>query len=161
MDKTTHTLRDFVEFSKTHPFRIPFYQRGYVWGKKRPNDEEDSVHFLLNSLLKVKDDMPVFLQGITTTDDGIDIIDGQQRLTTLMLFLQSKGCYDLNITYQSRTDSDNYLHGIEVEDTNTQDIYYFKKAQKICQEEQYQNIPIEKLLDNVKFLWIKIPSRKA
>ena len=29
MDKTTHTLRDFVEFSKTHPFRIPFYQRGY------------------------------------------------------------------------------------------------------------------------------------
>ena len=36
MDKTTHTLRDFVEFSKTHPFRIPFYQRGYVWGKKRP-----------------------------------------------------------------------------------------------------------------------------
>lgn len=60
MDKTTHTLRDFVEFSKTHPFRIPFYQRGYVWGKKRPNDEEDSVHFLLNSLLKVKDDMPVF-----------------------------------------------------------------------------------------------------
>mgnify|MGYP003468269728 len=41
MDKTTHTLRDFVEFSKTHPFRIPFYQRGYVWGKKRPNDEED------------------------------------------------------------------------------------------------------------------------
>ena len=110
MDKTTHTLRDFVEFSKTHPFRIPFYQRGYVWGKKRPNDEEDSVHFLLNSLLKVKDDMPVFLQGITTTDDGIDIIDGQQRLTTLMLFLQSKGCYDLNITYQSRTDSDNYLH---------------------------------------------------
>ena len=161
MDKTTHTLRDFVEFSKTHPFRIPFYQRGYVWGKKRLNDEEDSVHFLLNSLLKVKDDMPVFLQGITTTDDGIDIIDGQQRLTTLMLFLQSKGCYDLNITYQSRTDSDNYLHGIEVEDTNTQDIYYFKKAQKICQEEQYQNIPIEKLLDNVKFLWIKIPSSKA
>ena len=161
MDKTTHTLRDFVEFSKTHPFRIPFYQRGYVWGKKRPNDEEDSVHFLLNSLLKVKDDMPVFLQCITTTDDGIDIIDGQQRLTTLMLFLQSKGCYDLNITYQSRTDSDNYLHGIEVEDTNTQDIYYFKKAQKICQEEQYQNIPIEKLLDNVKFLWIKIPSSKA
>lgn len=161
MDKTTHTLRDFVEFSKTHPFRIPFYQRGYVWGKKRPNDEEDSVHFLLNSLLKVKDDMPVFLQGITTTDDGIDIIDGQQRLTTLMLFLQSKGCYDLNITYQSRTDSDNYLHGIEVKDTNTQDIYYFKKAQEICQEEQYQNIPIEKLLDNVKFLWIKIPSSKA
>lgn len=161
MDKTTHTLRDFVEFSKTHPFRIPFYQRGYVWGKNRPNDEEDSVHFLLNSLLKVKDDMPVFLQGITTTDDGIDIIDGQQRLTTLMLFLQSKGCYDLNITYQSRTDSDNYLHGIEVKDTNTQDIYYFKKAQEICQEEQYQNIPIEKLLDNVKFLWIKIPSSKA
>ena len=30
MDKTTHTLRDFVEFSKTHPFRIPFYQRENV-----------------------------------------------------------------------------------------------------------------------------------
>lgn len=161
MGKTTYTLRDFVDFSKNQPFRIPYYQRGYVWGKKRPNDDEDSVHYLLNSLLKVKEDLPVFLQGITTTDDGIDIIDGQQRLTTLMLLLQSKGCYDLNITYQSRIDSDNYLHGIDVEDIDTQDIHYFKNAQKICNEEKYKSIPIEKLLDNVKFLWIKIPAEKA
>ena len=161
MEKTTYTLRDFVEFSKVHPFCIPYYQRGYVWGKQRPNDDQDSVHYLLDSLLKVNEDLPVFLQGITTTDDGINIIDGQQRLTTLMLLLQSKGCFDLNIKYESRTDSDNYLHGIKVEDEDTQDIHYFKNAQNICKEERYQKISIEKLLNNVKFLWIKIPADKA
>ncbi len=161
MGKTTYTLRDFVELSKKHPFRIPYYQRGYVWGKKRPNDDKDSVHFFLDSLMKVNEDLPVFLQGITTTDDGVDIIDGQQRLTTLMLLLQSKGFFDLNLIYESRNDSDNFLHGKDVDDEDTQDIYYFKNAQRICCEDKYQEISIEKLLDNVKFLWIKIPADKA
>ncbi len=98
MDKTTYTLNEFIEFSKKSSFVIPYYQRGYIWGKKT-NKEKDSIHFLLDDLLKVLEGRDVFLQGITTTDDGIDIIDGQQRLTTLYLLLRTLGCDELKIQY--------------------------------------------------------------
>ena len=74
-------------FSNNYFFEIPMYQRPYSW-------EEEQVSALLDDLLKAKerdDKSPYFLGSIVLVkNEGnpqSDVIDGQQRLTTIaMLF---------------------------------------------------------------------------
>lgn len=81
--------RPIKEF-KNLTFRIPFYQRGYRW-------EPQQVLQLLEDFAESPKDMPYYLQPIVVapseTDSGpaydYDIIDGQQRLTTIYLILQA------------------------------------------------------------------------
>ena len=72
-------------------FSIPHYQRGYRWTDKE-------VEALLNDLLAfAKSDtreasyclQPLVLQEIA--DGQLRVVDGQQRLTTLAIILQSLG----------------------------------------------------------------------
>lgn len=73
-----------------YSFNIPEYQRGYRWEKKQVED-------LLNDLkyfIKKKSDKKEFycLQPIVvykTDENSYDVIDGQQRLTTLYLILKA------------------------------------------------------------------------
>jgi hypothetical protein len=75
-------------------FCIPFYQRPYSWKKKHVDDLlgdfSDAVarkkvnqnarpHYLANFVLMQRDDRP----------DRVDIIDGQQRLTSIILLLRA------------------------------------------------------------------------
>lgn len=74
------TLKDVVE--KQRFYSIPLYQRLYVWG-------EDQVTTLLEDLeraIKTPDNY-YFLGGtmIIGNDNNYDLIDGQQRFTTLWL----------------------------------------------------------------------------
>ena len=91
---------------------IPPYQRGYIWGKKRKDTSENSVEHILRS---IKDNILIpstpktlFLQGLTVseTDGGINIIDGQQRMTFFYLLLT---CLQYNtnmkIRYNIRRDN--------------------------------------------------------
>ena len=79
----TITLREYLEKGKT--FVIPNYQRGYVWGKKSKGKYLDAVSYMLEKSLipGFKNNMPIFIQGITVTenDKEIILIDGQQRTT--------------------------------------------------------------------------------
>jgi hypothetical protein len=74
-------------------FRIPDYQRAYVWGKDEISELIDDVNYasehnpegqyFLGSMV---------LRKATRTTDGVsfeeyELLDGQQRLTTLMLML--------------------------------------------------------------------------
>ncbi len=76
-------------------FRIPSYQRGYRW-------ERQNVEQLLNDIVESDKDAPYYLQPIVVSPapDGVkmlsdgerydyDLIDGQQRLTTIFLILQA------------------------------------------------------------------------
>ena len=68
----TITLREYLEKGKT--FVIPNYQRGYVWGKKSKGKDLDAVSYMLEKSLipGFKNNMPIFIQGITVTEnDGI------------------------------------------------------------------------------------------
>lgn len=72
-------------------FNIPAYQRGYKWGSKSDNDP---VPVLLNDLWSAfqKDaTKKYYLQYITISKKGIlmEVIDGQQRLTTLSIMLSA------------------------------------------------------------------------
>jgi hypothetical protein len=70
-------------------FFIPTYQRGYKWGSKTENDP---VPILLNDLYSAFRKAPAkkyYLQYITISKKGklMEVIDGQQRLTTLSIML--------------------------------------------------------------------------
>jgi len=85
-------------------FSIPHYQRGYRWTEKE-------VEALLNDLLSFAEgdssDEPYCLQPLVlqeTTDGIIRVVDGQQRLTTLAIILQSVGVetkWDIEYTAES------------------------------------------------------------
>ena len=70
-------------------FFIPSYQRGYKWGS---NSDNDPVPVLLNDLYSAFQKSPnkkYYLQYITISkkEKLLEVIDGQQRLTTLSIML--------------------------------------------------------------------------
>ena len=66
-------------------YRIPEYQRPYVWEEDQINDLLDDISFAIEN----DENSDYFLGSIVfqtnTNDIGVDLLDGQQRLTTLFL----------------------------------------------------------------------------
>lgn len=128
------TLRHYLEKTgENGRFVIPDYQRGYIWGQANLRDKkkEDSVNYMLNSLLtgfkeakelfiqgitvkesleKTKD---LFIQGITVHEDSeknITLVDGQQRTTFFFLLLKWLNApQHFVIDYSIRGESDKFL----------------------------------------------------
>lgn len=62
----TISLREYLNKKKT--FRIPSYQRGYVWGKNKIGGDKDSVSYMLDSLLNgFNNNTTIFIQGVTVS----------------------------------------------------------------------------------------------
>lgn len=80
--------KEFFSQRKVEYFNIPHYQRGYKW-------EPSNVEKLLNDIYtsRLKDDLFYCIQNITITkkDNIYNVIDGQQRLTTLTIILSYLG----------------------------------------------------------------------
>lgn len=169
----TITLREYLEKGKT--FFVPNYQRGYVWGKKRPKDDRDSVSYMLDSLLdSFRNNTEVFIQGVTVseTEKEIILIDGQQRTTFFYLLLNSLDYKEpFRLEYAIRKQSNDFLGRIkeqdieENKDEEFQDIYFFKKTLRIVRDRLTADIDrdafLKHVLDSVKFLYIDIPEEKA
>jgi hypothetical protein len=170
-ENATITLREFLTKGKT--FVIPRYQRGYIWGKSR-GSEKNSVEYLLESI--ENSDTELFLQGVTVTetDNEIILIDGQQRTTFFYLLLTCLGYQKpFNLSYPIRTESDVFLKSLkgksqselrEISKENTdeeyQDVYYFKKTIRSILDKA-KGWDADKILDKIKFLYIKIAADKA
>jgi hypothetical protein len=120
-----------------HKFLIPSYQRGYRWDKTQ-------VEALLDDLLEFTDNggagsfyclQPVVIQK-RKMDGKLEVIDGQQRLTTIYLILQyvrSTGQVKIpelfEISYETRQSSESFLKNIETtrSDDNV-DFHYISVA---------------------------------
>lgn len=85
------------------PLRIPEYQRPYIWG-------ENQINKLLNDWIEyegIKLDKPLYYLGSVilhydTKADSLNIIDGQQRITTALLFqLFKTQLINTGITYHN------------------------------------------------------------
>ena len=66
-------------------FEIPSFQRGYRWERKQVQDLLDDIFYFSNG-----DQASYFLQPIVvkeTSKDNWEVLDGQQRLTTMLLLL--------------------------------------------------------------------------
>ncbi len=106
-------------------FHIPNYQRGYRWQRRQ-------VEQLIEDIMHNPDGQSYYLQPITVIkrgdkDDTVyDLIDGQQRLTTLLLIykaLQQKAEEEAkldkelvtehySICYDTRTDSEYFIKDV-------------------------------------------------
>jgi hypothetical protein len=88
------TIKDLFQ-SKNADFLIPDYQRPYAWGEAECQtlwDDIFSFAFPDNDRTKFDKDSEYFLGPIVTfkNEKGkMEVIDGQQRLTTLMLLLRA------------------------------------------------------------------------
>jgi uncharacterized protein with ParB-like and HNH nuclease domain len=182
-EKPLITLHQYIAKGKV--FEIPNYQRGYVWGKSRRtnSNDTDSVSFFINSLIRgCETNSSMFLQGVTVSElpDKIVIIDGQQRTTLLYLILLYLGKVDnFTIKYAVRQDSDKFLQSIKGKSLDEvinkcspneaekyQDIYFFKKSIRLIHE-KLRNYADDKekllayLYKQIKFLYINIPPENA
>ena len=76
-------------------FRVPDYQRGYAWGESQIQDFLDDlevltpsrVHYTGTVVLHVQDSLTEEQDQSGNTYAFVDIVDGQQRLTTTVLLL--------------------------------------------------------------------------
>ena len=71
-----------------HHFLMPSFQRGYRWGDRQVKDILDDML----SFIRAKSAMSYFLQPIVvrhSQDGAWEVLDGQQRLTTMLLVLKN------------------------------------------------------------------------
>lgn len=140
-------------------FFIPGYQRGYRWTEQQVNDllndinefePENGSWYCLQPLVVMKN-----------KDEKWEVIDGQQRLTTIYLILAYLGeTYKYTIEYETRKGSKSFLENIseKAEDKakGNIDFFYMHKAYETInnffEEKKNQEDFKDKLLNNVKFI---------
>ncbi|MCM1141477.1 MAG: DUF262 domain-containing protein [Muribaculum sp.] len=169
--------RDFLK-GECHILLIPGYQRGFKWAVK-PDEEMSSVeyftHSLVNNSKNSREDF--FLQGITVYENGntIEIVDGQQRITTLYLLLWCLGKENISETtlkYESRCDTEDLLGSLksidpkafdaQIIDCDSQDTTFIKQGIHQINDILKQDVNIQDLLEFIKhkIKVIYVPIRK-
>lgn len=181
-DKLLYSTRElFDSYLRGKKFAIPPYQRGYKWERK------DIVRLLddVNSFNSDNElDLFYCLQNITLVENReyFNVVDGQQRLTTLAVILSYLGEYHLiagRLQYNIREETEAFLSEyiykssrireinsweqlLEIasaagKDYDFQDIYYLFSAYKAVQQWfEMRNFPTSemkaKILDCVKVI---------
>ena len=156
-------------------FLIPSYQRGYRW-------EQDQVRALLNDLYKFElNDFGKFycLQPLVVVErknawegkDAWEVVDGQQRLTTIFLVLKqlsTSGQEPFSICYERHPKSKKGLHQLlQTPFSDNADAHYLCEALREIKrwfDEPHQKRPEFTSLTNregrcAKFIWNEIKDR--
>lgn len=170
----------FTSYCGTMKYFIPSYQRGYKW-------EEKDIKRLLDDIneFKVIDDFDAFycLQNISIIENKgeLNVVDGQQRLTTLSILLSYLGEADMvkgKLKYSKRQttqkflneyvytaclqqhmseDWDTFIEKTDNQEYDYQDIFYIFMAWKtidgwfIDHREELEPMK-NKILENVKLI---------
>lgn len=145
-------------------FIIPSYQRGYRWTKHQVTDLLNDIWEFTN---KTKNDeewyclQPLVVTKSKTDSNNYEVIDGQQRLTSIYLILKYLKENNFEIEYQTRKGSKNFLENInEKEAGENIDFFYMYQAyktikkwfDKLIEQDQFKKT----LLDKVKVIWYAV-----
>ena len=173
MEDNTIKLKTVNELSQ-YSFFIPSYQRGYRWTHLEVEDLLNDINEFKPKEINNSDEKTWYcLQPIVVKDrSGLqyEVIDGQQRLTTLYLILyylnqdyvESKRDKLFSIDYETRPNSKNYLQHPENEDYSNIDFFYIHSAYNTIQtwfEKQNEDINYDqnefrsKLKFSTKVIW--------
>ncbi|MCQ2352467.1 MAG: DUF262 domain-containing protein [Victivallaceae bacterium] len=178
-------------------FSIPSYQRGYRWTEQQVKDLLNDIEEFIKSAPKANDFyclQPLVVKGeLSPQEDDAkkwvneknwkelkkqldnserwEVIDGQQRLTTIHLLLTYLGVEENNkysIVYETRKGSPYFLNNIaqETKKNAEQNIDFFHMWQAydtikkwftwFCgKDKNFKDIFKEKLLNQVQFIWFE------
>lgn len=142
-------------------FYIPSYQRGYRWTKQQV---EDLLNDIYTFAIRKKADnefyclQPVVVKphkwertlsdGNTENIEGWELVDGQQRLTTIRVLFtylikehlkgdslkKEYGKDVFKVEYETREDTEHFLNNITENNTETIDYYHISNAYKHIRE---------------------------
>jgi hypothetical protein len=177
-------------------FHIPNYQRGYRWTeqqvkdllndiwefhKKKKSDQEfyclqplvvkkrlEKEQEILNKIKEAED-----INGVKNILDSLkgswDVIDGQQRLTTIFIILsvleeiEKEKTEKYTLEYETRKDSKEFLEKINKEEeqnsNNNIDFFHIYQAKEVAEnwfkenKEAIKKAIKDTLLNKVKFIW--------
>lgn len=167
-------------------FNIPNYQRGYRWTKQQVEDLLDDIWEFHN---KKKSDQEFYclqplvvkrkeideqdflkqIKGIGNIEEikkivnsikyPWDVIDGQQRLTTIFIILSVLGSEKkYTLKYETREKSEKFLKNINAGNKDNIDFFHIYNAKEVAEDwfgkkqAEKENFS-ETLLDRVKFIW--------
>ena len=145
-------------------FKIPSYQRGYRWGA-------DEVRRLLNDVYS-NGKKSYCLQPVVVlkNEDSYELIDGQQRLTTLYLiyrYMKNVNSFfsepAFKLIYDTRRDSESFLQSIDLtrKEENI-DFWFIANAYETIQKWFEEDMQIrvlrifEYFKENVKIIWYEV-----
>lgn len=158
--ENTITLYSISELLERN-FYIPSYQRGYRWTKQQVEDLLNDIYAF--SIRKKSDNefyclQPVVVKphkwyrtnpdGTTENIEGWELVDGQQRLTTIRVLLtylikehlkgdslkKEYGKDVFKVEYETRENTEHFLNNITEDNTETIDYYHISNAYKHIRE---------------------------
>lgn len=159
-------------------FFIPSYQRGYRWTSRQVKDLLDDIGSFRPEKIQDTDEYSWYcLQPLVVKEESkdgkkrYDVIDGQQRLTTIFIILNClKGGSELSLEYETRENSDEFLKNIvnktDADDGNI-DYHFMLEAQKTIRgwsngrDSQEVLLFVQKLEENCKVIWYPIAESES
>lgn len=152
--------------SKNCNFVIPDYQRGYRWQPKQVEQLLDDLwdfayqhKFALNG----EDKSPYCLQPVVVAqreDNSWEVIDGQQRLTTISLIIDYLKEKSYSITYDTRNESSNKLDDYCRQEAKKTIEKWFKTPKGAYEEsdliKKFDTILLEPELYLAHFIWYNV-----
>jgi hypothetical protein len=153
-------------------FFIPSYQRGYRWDKEQVEDLlDDLFEFITTS--KSKEEkyclQPIVIKRLES--GKFEVLDGQQRLTTIFILLsrlkKNNSEIDLfSLEYETRPDSATFLERIDtVVNSENPDYYYISNAYITIHDwlkktkNKKANIStslFDAIAESIEFIWYEI-----
>jgi uncharacterized protein with ParB-like and HNH nuclease domain len=155
-------------------FYIPSYQRGYRWTKQqvedllndvytfaiKPNKSPKEFYCLQPIVIKPHQWERIKPDGVTEKIEGWELVDGQQRITTIRILLSyfikthligktfkerySKDVF--SIDYETRNDSEQFLSNIIEDDNSSIDFYHISQAYTTIDNWIKEKVKKEKLM---------------
>lgn len=177
--ENTITLKTVNELLETASFFIPSYQRGYRWDKQQVQNLLDDIYnFMVDDFASGQSEFyclqPIVVRKIEERKNDLpiyEVIDGQQRLTTIALILKYLNEEPYQLTYETRSDSNEFILKIqkEIEEGNVDkniDFHFFKQAYLTIDEwfqqprENRRTLRQKFLIalgETVKVIWYEVP----
>jgi len=157
-------------------FVVPSYQRGYRWTERQVEDLLNDIWEFKNDIGKLEEKkrqgkfyclQPIVVKNKNIGDNKYEVIDGQQRLTTIYIILSYlENTENFSIEYKTRKKSKNFLKEIkQIKDSDRNiDFYYMSRAFR-CIKDWFENKENAKedfgevLKQNVEFIWYEVDEK--